>query len=676
MLGVTSERHWIVSSRSDRVRWGVALLSLSSVCALVMVAGLVFAPIPEAAEPGAEVAADADADNASVIELTAIAATWTSEREPSTSQGDSSTLTVDGESTSAWLTFDTSELAGLSIASAELELSVNDVDRAGDLNAFHASTVWDPLTLTHDNQPDHRSELLGTGPLPVHGGGDLRVPLALSTELTTTYILGIELRAAKNASAVFDGEGEFAPRLIISLKREARVAVSAPGQSAQGQSPAEHTPHTGMVFAHYFPPFPISIDNEPPDHDYYAEEYLTPDGENGKHSTYGGLLRDRPLPRQPRDGDWRLADLRMEIRQAKAAGIDGFTVNLMSLSGRNWDASMALMSAAKSEGDFVIIPNVDATSSFVDAPTASIVDKLVELYSSGPAYRTAEGAFALSSFKAEAESPAWWGSLTDALEDRLSTPVAFMAVLLNASDENMTAYAPVSYALGDWGARTPSDVRGAPHHATKAHALGVKWMAPVAPQDARPRVSLYAESNNTELLRTMWDRAIDDGADFVQLVTWNDYSESTQFAPSVAHGAAFLDVSRPYIAEFTTGVSARFADDTVVVTYRTQYAGADAQYPQQPMSPTLGGATTPPRDLVEVVTMMRADTHVTVTIGESTYTYLAERGLVVTTFPLAAGAIAVTAERGATVLADLEPPQSVSATPKVLDLQYHAVSNA
>ena len=45
------------------------------------------------------------------------------------------------------------------------------------------------------------------------------------------------------------------------------------------------------VFAHYFSPFPISIDNRDPESDYYARGYLSVDGERGKHRAYGGYLR-------------------------------------------------------------------------------------------------------------------------------------------------------------------------------------------------------------------------------------------------------------------------------------------------------------------------------------------------------------------------------------------------
>jgi hypothetical protein len=79
------------------------------------------------------------------------------------------------------------------------------------------------------------------------------------------------------------------------------------------------------VFIHYFSPFPISIDNRQPDKDYYARGFLSPDGENGKHKSYGGFFRERPLPRLPRkDEDWVLEDMIDEVKIARELGADGF----------------------------------------------------------------------------------------------------------------------------------------------------------------------------------------------------------------------------------------------------------------------------------------------------------------------------------------------------------------
>src|SRR5699024_10403728 len=141
--------------------------------------------------------------------------------------------------------------------------------------------------------------------------------------------------------------------------------------------------------------------------DYYTRHYLDPQGEGGKHAAYGGLLRDRPLPVPPGpEPGWRLRNLEREVRQAKAAGIDGFVVDLLSPSGRNWDTTVQLFHAAEHVGGFSVVPMVDATSSFADQSPAAAADRLAELYRRPAAYRVGEE-YLLSSFAAERKPVEW-----------------------------------------------------------------------------------------------------------------------------------------------------------------------------------------------------------------------------------------------------------------------------
>ena len=63
------------------------------------------------------------------------------------------------------------------------------------------------------------------------------------------------------------------------------------------------------------------------------------------------------------------------------------------------------------------------------------------------------------------------------------------------------------------------------------------WMQPVAVQDERPSAGVFDEAGNTQNLRDTWSVAINGDAEWVQLVTWNGYDETTQFAPSLKHWA-------------------------------------------------------------------------------------------------------------------------------------------
>ena len=113
----------------------------------------------------------------------------------------------------------------------------------------------------------------------------------------------------------------------------APTALSANPESAAlpFDIPDRATLNGRKVFGHYFPPYPVSIDNATPNSDFYTTQYMTVHGENNAHVNSAGFIRDRPAPRPPiADPQWRQRDLETEVRQAVAAGLDGFSVDIMA----------------------------------------------------------------------------------------------------------------------------------------------------------------------------------------------------------------------------------------------------------------------------------------------------------------------------------------------------------
>lgn len=421
------------------------------------------------------------------------------------------------------------------------------------------------------------------------------------------------------------------------------------------------------VFAHYFPPFPRSLDNRPPAEDYYARHYLAPAGEAGKHAAYGGLLRDRPLGRPPVPGDWRTADYAEEVRQAADAGVDGFFVDVLSISGANWNRTVRLMRAAAGSGrEFVVAPQIDATARVREEPPAAVAARMAELARLPSAYRDG-GRFVLSAFAAEAVPVDWWREVIDTLQRVHRVKVAFRPVLLDA--RRMGDFAQISDAVGNWGARNPGSTLAAPDYAAQARRLGLRWIAPVSVQDARPRAGLYFEAGNLAQLRASWRRAIDDGADYAMLTTWNDYSETTSFAPSEAHGWTFLDVSGYYAARFRTGAFPAVRRDALYLTHRTQPAGAAPRLGHD-LQVLRNAARDPARDTVEVMAFLTAPADLTITVGATTTRLRAAAGVTTYTVPLAAGQVRARADRAGTPVAAAHTAEVVVARPGVQDLQY------
>ncbi|MFD9162288.1 glycoside hydrolase family 71 protein [Streptomyces sp. NPDC059558] len=428
-----------------------------------------------------------------------------------------------------------------------------------------------------------------------------------------------------------------------------------------------------LVFAHYFTPYPLSLDNAAADRDYYTRNYLNPDGESGKHGRYGGLLRDRPLPVTPKTGDWEYANLQQEVRTARAAGIDGFTLDLLSLSGKNWDRSNLLMAAARSvDPSFKIMLMPDMTSLKTDDP-AVLAEALATLAGAPAAHRLPDGRLVVSPFKAEEKSVAWWTRALDLLQTKHGIRTAFVPLFLDFGAHS-GAFAPISHGFSEWGSRSYVGQESSTRDVQRAHGMGKIWMQPVSVQDARPNQGIYDEAGNTATLRSTWTRAIEDGADWVQLTTWNDYSEGSQFAPSLHNGYAYLDLTSYYLTRFKTGSWPKIVRDTLYLSARTQFAAADPTGDQS-LVMSLRRGSAPPRDKVEVLSFLTGPGSVRTTVGTTESSHEAPAGIHAQLVPLKPGTSAAQVVRGGKGGVRVDLPYRVDHQVEVQDLQYYAATS-
>ncbi|MEU8774507.1 glycoside hydrolase family 71 protein [Streptomyces sp. NPDC048606] len=429
-----------------------------------------------------------------------------------------------------------------------------------------------------------------------------------------------------------------------------------------------------LVFAHYFTPYPLSLDNAAADVDYYTRNYLRPAGENGRHLGYGGLLRDRPPPVAPGTGDWEYANLLREVRTARAAGLDGFTLDLLSLSGKNWERSTALLRAAHAvDPGFKIMLMPDMTSLDTDDP-AVLADALATLAASPAAHRLGDGRLVVSPFKAEAKDVGWWERVLDRLASRHGVRTAFVPLFLDFAAHG-TAFAPISHGFSEWGSRSHVGQEGATEDVRRAHALGKIWMQPVSVQDARPNQGVYDEAGNTATLRSTWTHAIEDGADWVQLTTWNDYSEGSHIAPSLHNGSTYLDLTSYYLTRFKTGSWPEIVRDTLYLTSRTQFTGAAPTAPGQTRLMSLRKGSAAARDTVEVLSFLTASGTVRTTVGAAKAAHETPAGVHARLLPLAPGTSSARLAREGSEEVRVELPYPVERTPDVQDLQYYAATS-
>ena len=460
-------------------------------------------------------------------------------------------------------------------------------------------------------------------------------------------------------------------------------ASDVPVQPFDQASPSELRSSPKKVFAHYMGTLPVSIDNKTADVDYYTRQYQNPAGEGGIHAAYGGFTRDRPLPVTPKASDFRLRNLETEVRQAIGAGVDGFTLNIMALPGTG-DPNVAnatglmLQAARNVDAGFkiVLMPDMD-TSTGRQTPQV-LASHLASFGSSPAAYRLPDGRLVISPYNAHKQPVAYWTQFLNSMATTHNTPVAFWPLVQNVA-AHRDAFAPISYGMSNWGTRTPAWNPPTVTYSTGplgqikiTRDRGLKWMQPVSVQDARPNAGLFWEAENTQNLRNTWQIARDSGAEWVQLTTWNDYTEGSHIAPSAGQGYSWLDLQAYYISWFKTGVQPTIVRDGITLTHRTQLAATKPSYPQTKLMVNAGGS--PTRDTIEAHSFLTAPATITIKAGTQTTTCAAPAGVSTCTAPLVVGEVSADVTRDGLVSAGVTSPRPVTATPYLQDLHYTAAT--
>jgi hypothetical protein len=392
------------------------------------------------------------------------------------------------------------------------------------------------------------------------------------------------------------------------------------------------------VFAHYFYSFPLSIDNAVSNHDYYDSQYLTPGGENAKWLANGGYLRQRPLPVSPSASPtWKVDNLQKEVKMAIAAGITGFTVDVLGKTQGSPGTQLAdvLAAAAAVDSRFKIVAMPDISA--LGADTAAVESIIASVASSPAASRLPDGRLVISAFDASLGSVAFWTTVFSDLSLR-GIKVAFVPTFLGWSG-NAAAFAPFSYGFGDWGTATPGAAASSQSWPAASHGYGKIFMMPVDAQQYRPKDFIFWEARNSLAFRNAWTSAIAGGSDWVQLVTWGDFSESSSVEPytdaTLAKdiGTGFYDLNAYYASWFSTGHAPTITEDVLFYFHRREPTGAAAAHQGQPTTAVNGGAT----DDIELLAFLTAPGTLEIAINGQTSSKDVPAGLTSLSVPLQPG---------------------------------------
>jgi len=337
-------------------------------------------------------------------------------------------------------------------------------------------------------------------------------------------------------------------------------------------TPPDYFSYQKRVFAHYFYPFSLQIGSSPAAADYYNTQYLAPGGEKGIHAAYGGYLRSRPLALPTQNS--QIANMQTEVRMAIARGITGFTFDILSLADALSPVghlNLMLQAAAAVDTRFWVVPMLDM-SSLVGLTQAQAV-QLISSFMHPSYARLPDGRLLITAFNASFQPILWWQQVITALNLQ-DVDMAFIPIFLGGPASNPLA--TISHGFGGWGTATPAAAAAAPPC----------MMMPVLPQQFRPKDQIFWEAGNTASFRAGWMNAIQSNAQYVQIVTWSDFSESGQVQPytdatlNPSIGTAFYDLTAYYAAWFVSGVQPPIVADRLYWCYRRM--GSTAAHSSQP----------------------------------------------------------------------------------------------
>jgi len=389
------------------------------------------------------------------------------------------------------------------------------------------------------------------------------------------------------------------------------------------------------VWAHYFPPFPLSIDNKPTGSDTYKTELLSRSGQQGRFYSVGGLLRDRPLPVPSWPSPyWREINYAIEIFRARAAGLDGFCADILTFVGPLWDRVKTLFAVTDSmvpDFHLILVPDMNAMRT---VSMEQLTAALQELAAHKSAYRLADGRLVIAPYNAELKPPEFWRELVLELQKRGSA-IALWPIFLNEPlYERRYPEFGMPYANWVHPDIIPSTESLQSHERKNSGSSLV--MDGISPQHVAPKSSTFREAENTELFRTGWQHAIERNLPNVQLVSWNDYTEGTQVSPSVRTQFVFYDLCLYHSLWFKTGKAPVISRDAIYYCHRTQIIRPESR-PTSGEEPMHLIGNTPLHNEIEMLAFLTTRATLHIMIAGRYYEQAGTPGLTVFHAPAAPG---------------------------------------
>lgn len=376
-----------------------------------------------------------------------------------------------------------------------------------------------------------------------------------------------------------------------------------------------------------------------------------------------------------------VADYEQDIKNAQAAGIDGFALNAGGWisNGQTYYKTNAgnMFAAADALGTgFKLFFSAD----FCCANRTSDVIDMIESFDSDPAYFKYNGGAVLSTFAAERlGTPGYWQTNVLTPLANAGHPVFFVPQISSVqqpttaqvasmqSTWNSVANGYLFWAVSDIPNYTasPSFLTAIDNFGSVTAANNKLFLAPVAgqfwqtvPGYGRP----YTEYSGGAGMEAIWNDIIhtqNPTPPWVEVLTWNDFAESyltpstvySNFSWSTTPEIAFTFLNAYYAQWYKTGVQPAINNDQFYYFYRTHPKAAVASNdPDGPVTQFYG----PVADDIYVTTLLTAPATLTVNSGGKISTYLLNAGIANTSIPFTVGTQTFTLTRNGTTIVSVQ----------------------
>ncbi|MGD1995678.1 MAG: glycoside hydrolase family 99-like domain-containing protein [Anaerolineae bacterium] len=265
-------------------------------------------------------------------------------------------------------------------------------------------------------------------------------------------------------------------------------------------------------------------------------------------STWQENLSDYPVqPYASRDS----AAMERHVLQAQQAGIDAFVQSWYGpqVEGNQTETNFATLLDVAARHGFAVAVDLEVDSSFLhsEADVVAALQHLLTIHASHPAYLRVGGRPVIFFWRQDRYPVETWSAIREQVDPGRASIWIMEGVdldYLGPFDGNhlySVAWDPEPEGtLIRWGQR----IRGwnAEHGAAKY------WVGTVMPgYDDRVtgRADAFVQDRSDgAYYRRCWDGAIQSGADWVIITSFNEWMEGTQIEPSVTYGTFYLDLTR------------------------------------------------------------------------------------------------------------------------------------